>query len=152
MQTTAPHAATTHPTSGPRPATYGWHMPANWWLQNKRYFAYMVRELTAVFAALWVILLLVQLPAMAAGPQNPYAHNGWVEFVHSPEWVLFSIVAFFLVGYHAWTWFNLMGTVLYLRMGKTAIPSRLIVLSMFLAWIGASIIVAFFIATPIVGG
>jgi len=135
----------------PAPA-YPWHMPGDWWLKNKRYFAYMLRELTAVFAALWVILLLVQIPKMSAGAQNLPAYDAWIGFVHSPGWVLFSVVALFLVGYHAVTWFILMGTVMWVRLGKAPIPSGLIVASMFIAWALISLVVAFFIATPFVGG
>jgi fumarate reductase subunit C len=111
----------------------------------------MVRELTAVFAAIWVILLLIQLPMMSAGPQDLVTYNAWVQFVHTPWYVLFSMIALIMVGYHAWTWFNLMGTVMWMRFGKQPVPSRLIILSMFVAWLVVSLIVAFFIATPIVG-
>ena len=58
---------------------YPWHMPSDWWLKNKRYFAYMLRELTAVFAALWVLLFLVQIPMMSAGAQNLPVYNFAIE-------------------------------------------------------------------------
>jgi fumarate reductase subunit C len=127
-------------------------MPGDWWLKNKRYFAYMLRELTAVFAALWVILLLVQIPMMSAGPQNLPLYNAWIQFMLSPGWVLFSIVAFFMVCYHSVTWFILMGTVTWIRFGKAPIPSGLIISSMFVGWALISLVVAFFIATPYIGG
>lgn len=133
-------------------AGYAWRTPNDWWLKNKRYFAYVVRELTAVFVALWLVCFLAQIPAMGAGAQNLAAHAAWVEQVHSPGWVIFSIVALFMAGFHSWTWFNLMGTVMWMRFGKSPVPAKLIISSMFLAWIGASLVVAFFIATPIVGG
>jgi fumarate reductase subunit C len=145
MQTTA-----THSRAGTAPA-YPWRQPGNWYLKNKRYFAYMVRELTAVFAALWVIMFLIQIPAMGAGAQNLVAHGSWLYFVHSTEWVLFSVIAFFFVGYHAITWFKLMGTVMWMRFSREPVPAKLIVTTMFLAWAAVSVIIAFFIATPIIG-
>jgi fumarate reductase subunit C len=142
-----------HPTSSTgRPLSYPWRTEGNWWLKNKRYFAYMVRELTAVFAALWVILFLVQIPLMSAGRENLPVYLKWLhDWILGGWWPLFSVVALFMVCYHAVTWFVLMGTVMWVRVGKRPIPSQLIVTAMFLAWIGVSLVIAFFIATPIVG-
>src|SRR5690348_14831916 len=109
-----------HPTSvPPRSPAYPWHMPDDWWMKNKRYFSYMVRELTAVFAALWVLVFLIHIPMMAAGPQDMATHVAWVNFVHNPYWTIFSVICFFLVGYHAITWFILMGTVMWMRFGAS---------------------------------
>jgi fumarate reductase subunit C len=142
--------ASTHPASQRTPS-YPWQTPADWYLRNKRYFAYMLRELTAVFAALWVILFLWQLPSAAAGAQDLPTYLGWVNLLHSPWWVIFSMVAFFMVCYHAITWFILMGTVMWMRFGKAPVPGRLIIASMFIAWLVVSLVIAFFIATPIIG-
>jgi succinate dehydrogenase subunit C len=142
-----------HPTSSTgRPLPYPWRTESSWWLKNKRYFAYMVRELTAVFAALWVILFLVQIPLMSAGPENLPVYLKWLrDWMLGGWWPLFSVVALFMVVYHAITWFVLMGTVMWIRVGKRPIPAPLIVTAMFLAWLGISIVIGFFIATPIVG-
>jgi fumarate reductase subunit C len=140
------------PATQSRVPAYPWRQPRGWYMTNKRYFAYMVREMTAVFAALWVILFLVQIPAMGAGRENLVAHQSWLEFIHAPGWVLFNVIAFALVGYHSLTWFRLMGTVMWMRFGKAPVPANLIVTSMFIAWALVSLVVAFFIATPVIGG
>lgn len=135
-----------------RVPTHPWRMPADWWLKRTHYFMYMMRELSAVFVALWLVLFLTQIPQMAAGPANLHAYNAWRDFIRSPGWVLFSLVTLVFVLYHAWTWFNLMGTVIYLRPGSKAIPGRVIASLMFIAWAGASLAVAFIIVTPVIGG
>jgi len=144
-----------HTASSPATATrvpaYPWHQSKGWYTKNKRYFAYMLRELTAVFVAIWVILFLAQIPAMGAGPENLVAHSTWVYWIHSTEWVIFSVITLGMVLFHAITWINLMGTVMWMRFGKAPVPGRLIVTTMFLAWLGASLIIAFFIATPVIG-
>jgi fumarate reductase subunit C len=127
-------------------------MPKDWWLHHRRYFMYMMRELTAVFAALWVVLFLAQLPSMGAGPGNQAAFTAWLDFIRSPGWVSFSLVTLIFVLYHAFTWFKLMGTVMYVRLGTTPIPGSAIVGLMFLAWGGASLVIALIIMTPFVGG
>lgn len=143
---------TTSPATQTRAPAFPWRHPRGWYMQNKRYFAYMVRELTAVFAALWVIMFLVQIPAMGAGSQSLVAHRAWIDFIHSTGWVIFSLIALFFVGYHAVTWFRLMGTVMWMRFGKEPVPGNLIVSTMFTVWLLVSLVLTLFIATPFIGG
>lgn len=138
-----------HEAAAP-PAAYPPHLPATWWLRNRRYLLYMVRELTAVFAALWVLLFIMQLPDMAGGPER---HAVWLGTIHSPGWVLFSLVSLAFVVYHAWTAFTATGTLVYLRPGKgPAIPGQSLNALMFIGWAGATVVTAFVLVTPGIGG
>jgi fumarate reductase subunit C len=143
--------STEHSALNTQPS-YSWRMPAGWWLGHGRYFMYMMRELSAVFAALWLVFFLAQIPQIGAGAANLAAYVAWLDFIRSPGWVIFSVVTLVFVLYHAFTWFNLMGTVLYVRLGKTPIPGSAIVGLMFVAWAGISLIIALIIMTPFVGG
>ena len=44
-----------------------------WWLQNRSYAGFVLRELTSVFVAYFAVLYLWQLRALAQGPEayNP---------------------------------------------------------------------------------
>jgi fumarate reductase subunit C len=106
-------------------------MPSGWWLKKKNYLLYMIRELTAVFAALWVVGFLAMLPRLKTDP----------SVMRSPLWIAFSVLALLFVLYHAFTWFNLMGTVLYFRPGKAPIPGGLIVASMMVVWVAVSLLI-----------
>lgn len=134
------------------PSPLPWHMPKGWWLKNTHYFMYMMRELSAVFAALWVILFLVQLPSMAAGPERMASFKAWLDFVGSPAWVIFSLISLVFVIYHALTWIKLMGTVIRVRVGTTVLTGNLVVALVMAAWAGISIVVGFVIVTPAIGG
>ncbi len=135
-------------TPGPAP-TYHPHLPANWWTKNQHYFLYMVRELTAVFAALWVVLFLLQLPQAAGGP-GPHAL--WLQSVASPAWILFSFISLCFVLYHAYTAFTATGTLLYIRMGPKPVPGSSLNALMFVGWAVATIVIAFILVTPMIGG
>jgi fumarate reductase subunit C len=138
-----------HPPATPqRVPTYRPRLPATWWLRNRRYFMYVVRELTAVFAALWLVSFLVQIPLMAGGPE---AHSRWLATVRSPGWILFSLVSLAFVLYHAWTWFNVMGTTIYLRLGKKPIPASTLVASIIVLWAVVSLVIAYILASPAIG-
>jgi fumarate reductase subunit C len=128
---------------------YHQRLPASWWLKNPRYFMYMVREFTAVFAALWVVVFLTQIPLMAGGPE---AHSRWLATVRSPGWILFSLVSLAFVLYHAWTWFNVMGTTIYVRLGKKATPASTLIASIILVWVVVSVMIAYILVSPAIGG
>lgn len=133
-------------------SAFPWRMSADWWFRQGHYFMYVMRELSSVFAALWLVLFLAQVPQMAAGPHNLVAYNAWREFVRSPGWVLFSLLTLVFVLYHAWTWFSLMGVVMRVRLGKTVVSGGAITSVMLMAWAGASLVLAFIVVTPAIGG
>ena len=137
------------PATPPRVPAYSRRMPANWWLKNPRYFKFMVRELTAVFAALWVLLFLTQIPLMVGGPE---AHSRWLATVRSPGWILFSLVSLAFVLFHAWTWFEVMGDIIYVRLGKTAIRASTIVAAIVVVWVVVSLVIAYVLVSPAIGG
>ena len=130
---------TTRPVS--KVPAYDWHMPSGWWLKKKNYLLYMLRELTAVFAALWVVLFLAMLPQLKTNP----------AVMRSPIWIAFSLIALLFVLYHAFTWFNLMGAVLYFRPGTAPIPGGLIVASMMVVWIVVSVLLIAILMTAPLG-
>jgi fumarate reductase subunit C len=137
--------------SSTRFAGYRRPIPDDWWLKKYRYFMYMMRELTALFAALWVIGFLVQLPMMAGYPENMAAYNAWLDYVRSPWWILFSFICLIFVLYHAVTFINLMGTVMTARFGKIRIGGGMVVAPMMLAWLGITILLAAIIMVPLIG-
>src|SRR5207245_10921326 len=47
---------------------YRWRMPANWWTRSRRYFLYVVREVTALPLALCLLWLLVEITLAGDGP------------------------------------------------------------------------------------
>jgi fumarate reductase subunit C len=135
-----------HTGAAARPTGYPWRMPAGWWLKNPRYLLYMLRELSAVFAALWVLLFLFQLPKIAEGPAG---RAQWLQEISSPGWIIFSFVALLFVLYHAWTAFTATGTLVYLRMGKNPTPPNAINGTMLVAWAVATIVIGAIILTPV---
>ncbi len=123
-------------TAGP-PAGYQWHQPAGWWLKNSHYVLYMIRELTAVFAVLWVLAFLQTLPLLKADPTG----RAWRQVIESPGWLIFSVICLVFVLYHAWTAFTATSTLMYFRFGKTPIPGAVLNGMMFLQFFGATIVI-----------
>ncbi len=124
------------------------HQPSNWWLRNGHYFLYMMRELSSVFAAVWALLFLTQLPLMAGGPAQ---YRAWLDLIRSPSWIFFSVVALVFVLYLAWTTFTSTGAIVHFRLGKDTLGGPVVNAGMFLAWAGATLLIGIVLAYAAMG-
>jgi fumarate reductase subunit C len=73
-----------------------------WWLKDVFYRKYMIREATSVFVAIYALILLEGLMALASGVD---AWNEWLASMRSPWLVLFHLLALAAAVYHTITWF-----------------------------------------------
>jgi len=117
-------------------------MPGNWWLINRAYFIFMIRELTSVFIAIYLVLLLVLINRIAAGPD---AYRAYLAFLATPGMLAFHIVALAAALFHSITWFTLAPKGLAVRLGARRIPDAVIIGSNFAAWIVVSVLLAWII-------
>lgn len=76
---------------------------AGWYRRNPRFMAYLLREGTSVFVALYALLLLWGLTALSGGAES---YERWLAFLASPLSVLLHLVIMVAAVYHAWTWFQ----------------------------------------------
>jgi fumarate reductase subunit C len=114
-------------------------MARAWWLQNRRYLLYMLREISSIFIAIWVLLLLVQIAQLGAGRQ---AYQGFVDGVlRSPVAILFSLVAFCFALLHSITWHQLAGVVQVVRVGERELPRRYVTAGAFAGWLIATVVI-----------
>ena len=124
-------------------------MPATWWLKNIKYFLFMLRELSAVFIAIFLVVLLTQVYSLTHGRE---AYSAYVRVLASPWWIIFHVVALLFALYHSITWFNLMPQVLVVRLGKRQVPPRLVTIVNFVGWLVVSLAILllflFFRAEP----
>ena len=94
-------------------------MPANWWLKHPKYFLFMMRELSSVFIAIFLVVLLIQIAATAArsgSVQRFCAEAGAPGMDHFPY------RAFLFALYHSVTWFDLTSKVQVVRLGGRQVP------------------------------
>ncbi len=78
---------------------------AGWWRKNPWFIEYMVHEGTAIFVALYALILLAGLIILGQGEA---AWNQWLAFLFSPIAIAIHVVILLAFLYHAWTWFNIM--------------------------------------------
>ena len=76
---------------------------AGWYRKNPRFLAYILREGTSVFVALYAAILLWGLSALASGPAS---FERWLTFLASPLSLLLHLVILAAAVYHTWSWFQ----------------------------------------------
>jgi fumarate reductase subunit C len=110
-----------------------------WWLKNRAYTKFVLRELTSVFVAFFAMLYLWQLRALAAGPD---AYAQFVARLKTPLFLTVDTVAFLFVLFHTITWFNLTPTAMVVRVKGKRVPDRIVAGSNYVVWVIVSGIVA----------
>jgi fumarate reductase subunit C len=111
-----------------------------WWLSKPAYATFVLRELTSVAVAFFALVTLLQLRALARGPE---AYSRFLHRLESPLVVALHALALAFVLFHAITWFNLAPKAMVVRLGGKRVPDAVIVGANYLAWL---------VATAVVGG
>jgi fumarate reductase subunit C len=111
-----------------------------WWLQNRSYTGFVLRELTSVFVAFFAMVCLWQLRALARGPE---AYGRFLARLGTPLFLAVDTLAFLFVLFHAITWFNLAPKAMVLRLRGKRVPDRVVVGLNYAVWLVLSGAVAF---------
>jgi fumarate reductase subunit C len=122
-----------------------WYRPqvsVYWWLGEWHYLKFILRELSSVFVAIFVIETLFLLSALRDGPEA-YAH--FQQCMRNPLIVVLNIVSFFFVVFHTITWFNLAPSAMPVRMGGKRLPDFMVAAPSYVAWIVVSTFVCWLV-------
>lgn len=122
------------------PRTYTRPM-AGWWRRTPFYRAYIVRELTCVAVIVYALELLIGLARLVQGPD---AFDAWRTSLAQPWVIVLNCVVLVLVGWHAWTWFEVMPKTLpFISVAGRRVSDRAIVTAGATAAVIASLVVLF---------
>lgn len=113
-------------------------MAPTWWLSNRAYFLFMVRELTSVFIAAYLMLFLLMLHQLAMGRE---AYEAYLRFLAMPGMLAFHVLALAAALYHSATWFNLTPLAMAVRLGEKRVPPMIVAGVNYVAWIVVSIVI-----------
>jgi fumarate reductase subunit C len=119
----------------PRVSTY-------WWLWRWTYLKFILREISSVAVAYFVVLLLLQLRALSHGPETYAAFQAWLK---APHIIALNSVSLLFVLFHTITWFNLAPRAMVVRVRGKRVPDLLIAGSNYVAWLVVSVAVAWLI-------
>ena len=106
-----------------------------WWVGQRQYLKFILRELSSVFVAIFVVITLFQLRALRAGPE---AYSRFLAVTRLPLFIALSVTSLFFVVFHAITWFNLPPRAICVRMGGRRLPDILVAAPNYAAWLAVS--------------
>ncbi|MFQ5993410.1 MAG: fumarate reductase subunit C [Nitrospiraceae bacterium] len=113
-------------------------LPWTWWLEKRNYLLFMLREMTSILIAAYLILFLVQLAQLAQGAE---AYAAFLERLASPAWIVFHLLALVAASYHTITWFNLTPKVFVVRMGEERVAPVFIAAPNYVLWVIISAVI-----------
>ena len=116
-----------------------------WWLTRWPYLTFILREISSVFVAWFVVLLLLQIRALSRGPEAYARFQHWLQ---NPLVLLLNLVTLFFVVFHAITWFKLAPSAMAVRFRGKRVPDLFIVGTNYAAWAVVSLVVAWFLVRP----
>jgi len=110
-----------------------------WWRRNPFFMRYMVREASAVFLAIYAVILLVGVFRLSQGEA---AYGAWLAALTGPLAIVFHWAALLAVCYHAYTWWKVMPkTMPMLHVGGRRIPEVALSAVGWAATLGLSVVV-----------
>lgn len=107
---------------------YRRQMRTLWWVHKWSYFLFVMRELSSIFVAWWVLFLLILISAVGRGEP---AYEDFQDFASNPAVVVVNVVAFAFVLLHAVTWFSLTPKAMDVRLGDRRVPAVMVVASQY---------------------
>ena len=109
-----------------------------WWNRNWPYRLILLREMSSVFVAAYMVLLLVLVSQVRDGAG---AFNDYLDLLKSPAfWVLHAVILGF-AQFHSSTWFRLVPKSMRIKLGGRVVPPEAMVFGMYALWVGASLVV-----------
>ena len=114
-----------------------------WWTRKRTYFVFVMRELSSLFIAWFVVYLLLLLRAVTRGPA---AYDAFLDLAASP-WVvgLNAVAAGFLL-LHVVTWFNLTPQAMAVRLRGRPVPAAAVIGAQYAALAAVSAFVVWLVA------
>jgi fumarate reductase subunit C len=135
-------AAATPPYTLNHPRWYRKRVSTYWWLQRWEYLRFVLREISSVFVAIFVVEMLFLISALSRGPE---AYASYQDSLKNPLVIALNVVSFLFVLFHSITWFNLSARAMSIRVGGKKVPGFMISGPNFAAWLFISAVIAWFL-------
>ena len=98
-----------------------------WWVGKRSYFVFVMRELSSIFIAWFVVYLLVLVAAVG---RSEAAYQDFIEWAGTPWVVVLNVV----------TWFNLTPQAMVVRLRGQRAPAAMVIASQY---VGLAVVSAF---------
>lgn len=110
-----------------------------WWARRRSYLRFMLREISCIFVAWFVLYLVLVLRAVGAGGNS---YQRFLDFSANPVVVVLNVVALSFLLLHAVTWFGSAPRAMVIQVRGRRVPARAVLAGHYAAWLVVSVIVA----------
>ena len=110
-----------------------------WWLEKGTYFAFILRELSCVFVAWFVVFLLLLVRAVTQGDASYQELLAWSA---TTPILLLNIVSFLFLIFHAVTFFAAAPQAMVVKVGSNKVPGSLVLAGHYAGLAAVSAVVA----------
>lgn len=111
-----------------RVPSYQRRMSVFWWVHKRSYFLFVMRELSSLFVAWFVIYLLMFIAAVGGGAEK---YDAFLDRASSPLFLVVNAVALAFLVLHTITWFALTPQAMVLDLGGRRVPGVLIIVAQY---------------------
>ena len=124
------------------PKWYRARVSTYWWTRQWKYLKFILRELSSLSVAYFVLLTLLHLRALSRGPASYVAFQEWLK---TPLLVALNGIGLLFVLFHTITWFNLAPSAMPIRVRGKRVSDWLIAGPNYVAWLATSAVIAWLI-------
>ncbi|HEX4587161.1 MAG TPA: fumarate reductase subunit C [Mycobacterium sp.] len=115
-----------------------------WWLKRRSYLLFMLREISCVFVAWFVVYLLLLVNAVGAGRDS---YDRFMDWSAHPLVVTLNVVTLIFVLLHAVTWFGLAPRAIVVHVRGRRVSPRAVLAGHYAAWLVVSAFVAWLVVS-----
>lgn len=109
-----------------------------WWTKKRSYFVFVMRELSSIFVAWFVVYLLMLVAAVG---RSEAAYQDFLDWAGTPWVVVLNVVASLFLALHVVTWFNLTPQAMVVRLRGQRAPAALVIASQYVGLAVVSVFV-----------
>ncbi len=111
---------------------YRQRVPLLWWARRRSYTTFMVRELSSLFVAVFVVELLLLIRAASRGAT---AYQGFLDALANPAVIVVNVIALAFVLLHAVTFAHLTPRAMVVRIRGRTVPARAVLGGVYAGWL-----------------
>ncbi len=109
-----------------------------WFLRHSRFQHYMLHEISSIFVAIYLVILITGLFRLGQGPLE---WQGWLDGVTSWLGILFHLIAFIFAIIHTTAWFKAVPQAMRVQLGESFVPGKTIIGVHYAVWAAVSLFV-----------
>jgi fumarate reductase subunit C len=106
-----------------------------WWLQQRSYFAFILREASCVFVGWFVVYLLMLVRAVSDGETS---YRQFLSWSAGPAVLLLNLVSLAFIILHTITFFQAAPQAIVVHLGGRRVPDKLVGAGHYLALVAVS--------------